>query len=125
MKEKLKIGILLDNYFIPSWKYEILLNIANSEFAKIVFVIKDNSILLSDEKRNRFTIGLIKLVEKADRVIFKTKSDYKLEKDSAGLFQNVQAININTANNHNINSLSDEEILTLRSINPDIIIKFG
>ena len=125
MKEKLKIGILLDNYFIPSWKYRILLDIINSEFAKIILVIKDNSTYSSEEKKNRFIIGLIKLVEKADRAIFTTKSDYKQEKDSAVLFENVQIMNITTSNNHNINNLSNEEISKIRSISPDIIVKFG
>lgn len=125
MKEKLRIGILLDNYFIPSWKYQILLDIKNSEFAKIVLVIKDNSTLISDEKRNRLTTGLIKLVENADRAIFKTKSDYKLGKDSSGLFHDVQILNFTAGNNQDINRLSNKETGTIRSINPDLILKFG
>jgi hypothetical protein len=117
MKEKLKIGILLDNYSVPSWKYQILNDIKNSDFAKIILVIKDNSILSSDVNRNRFTTGLIKLVETTDRAIFKVKSDYKLKKDAAVLFQDAQILNIN--------GLNSEVINTVRSINPDIIIKFG
>jgi hypothetical protein len=117
MKEKLKIGILLDNYSVPSWKYQILNDIKNSDFAKIVLVINDNSVLSSYENRNRFTTGLIKLVETIDRTIFKVKSDYKLKKDAERLFQDAQIININGFNSEVIN--------TVRSINPDIIIKFG
>jgi hypothetical protein len=125
MKEKLKIGILLHNYFVPSWKYQILNDIKNSDFAKIVLVIRANSMLSSDRKKNRLTIFLIKLIEKADRAVFKTKSDYKLQKDASELFQEVKILNSSTVDYHNFNGFNNEEIITIRNISPDIIIMFG
>jgi hypothetical protein len=125
MKEKLKIGILLDKYFVPSWKYQILHDIKNSDYARIVIVICDNSSLAADRQRNRIAIFLIKLIEKADRAIFKTKSDFKLEKNVAGLFEDIHTININTGINKYTNGLGSEEITTVRTANPDIILKFG
>ena len=32
MKEKLRVGILLNNYFIHAWEYKIVEEIINSDF---------------------------------------------------------------------------------------------
>ncbi|GAH39425.1 unnamed protein product, partial [marine sediment metagenome] len=72
MREKLKIGILLNNYFIPSWEYQILKDLSNSDFAKIVLVIRNKSkYSLAGKREWSLAHTVIKLLEKADRVIFK------------------------------------------------------
>jgi hypothetical protein len=124
MKEKLKIGLLLNNYFIPSWEYQIVADIANSDYAKIVLVIKNDPVL-AGEKETGVPNGIIKLIEKTDRAVFKTRPDYKLKKDISSLLKDVYELEISRGNPSDSVGFTTEEIKTVRNINPDLILKFG
>ncbi len=124
MKEKLKIGILLNNYFIPSWEYQIVADIENSDYAKIVLVIRNDSVPAA-ERKTGVPNSVIKLIEKADRAVFKTSPDYKLKKDARSLLHDVYEIEINHGNPFSSVGFTAEEIIKVRNINPDVILKFG
>ena len=49
MKEKLRIGILLNDYSIPSWEYKILEDLSGSDFAEFISVIKSGSVKSDSE----------------------------------------------------------------------------
>ena len=126
MKEKLRIGILLNETTIPSWEYHVLKELSNSDFAQIVLVIRNKSGYRSEEKREKSSARIvIKLLEKADRGIFKERFDYKLEKDVSGLLKDVPEIDIYAGNDLNIESFNKNEINEVKNLNLDIIIKFG
>ena len=124
MKEKLKIGILLNDYFIPSWEYQILADITNSGFAKIVLVIK-NDFAPVTAKKIAVTNGIIRFIKKTDRAVFKTSPDYMLKKNASVLFQDVYKLEIRHGNPFSSYEFTAEEINTVRNINPDVILKFG
>ena len=50
MRNKIKIGILLNNYFVANWAYKMIEEINNSSFAEIVLVVKNES---KKKKRKR------------------------------------------------------------------------
>ncbi len=125
MKEKLKIGILLNDYSIPSWEYQILRDIESSDYAEIVLVIKNSPVSSTGGAQINIAHFITNLVEKADRAIFKTRSDYKMKKDTAGFFQDILKLEINTVNEVSSGILNDREIIAIKDINPDIFIKFG
>ena len=126
MKEKLKIGILLNNYFIPSWEYQILKDLSNSDFAKIVLMIRNKSkYSLAGEREWSLAHTVIKLLEKADRVIFKRRHDYNLKKDVSDMYKDVPELNINPGKDFYNESFNKHTINEIKSLNLDIIIKFG
>jgi hypothetical protein len=124
MKEKLKIGILLNNYSIPSWEYQIVAEIENSDYAKIVLVIKNDSVPAA-EKKTGVPASILKFVYKADSKLFKTRPDYTLIKDARSLLKDVPELVISHRNPFSSDYFTAEEINIIRDINPDVLIKFG
>lgn len=126
MVEKLKIGILLNNYLIPSWEYQILKDLHNSDFAKIVLLIRNESkYSLAGEKKRSLVHTVIKLLEKTDRVIFKRRLDYNLKKDVSDLFQDIPQLDMNSGNDSLSESFFKHTVNEIAKFNLDIIIKFG
>jgi hypothetical protein len=116
MKGKLKIGILLNNYMIPAWEYQIIRSLVNSDFSEIDLVIFDKHESTSADRESLKTI-LVSLIEKADRKIFKGKHDYFLKKDGSDLLKGIPVIEFSSAKEETINAV-------LR-LNPDIVLAFG
>lgn len=90
MKEKLRIGVLLNDHHIPSWEYQMLSRLINSEYAGIVLVIKDNTKSLNKISAiNTPAYYLIRLIEKTDRFIFKTAADHLHMSDTTSLLSGI------------------------------------
>lgn len=120
MKERLKIGILLNNYSIPSWEFQIINMIKNSEFSEIVVVIRNSVGSSSSKKKRTISAGIITLIEKVDRLVFKTRIDYKRRIDLSDSLKSIRTLEINPEPARYEPLLSE-----LQDLNPDIILKFG
>ena len=92
MKERLKIGILLNSYSIPSWEFQIINIIKNSEFSEIVVVIRNSVGSSSSKKKRTISEGIITLIEKVDRLVFKTRIDYKRRIDLSDLLKSIRTL---------------------------------
>jgi len=125
MKEKLKIGILLNDFSIPSWQYSIINDIKISDFADIVIVIKNNpEHSKSGLRKSDTAYSFARLLQKADKIIFKGKHEYNLLKDVSELFKDVPQLDListNTLLSVSSGNIQDE----IRNFNTDIIVKFG
>jgi hypothetical protein len=126
MKEKLRVGILLNGNFIPAWEYKILEKIIHSEFAEIILLIKYNSEDLQASRTSK-TSGyiILKLHERIDKFMFKNKSDYSESKSSSDLLQNVPEIVIDPIEEGSYNIFKSAELGEIKSHNLDIILNFG
>jgi hypothetical protein len=126
MKEKLRIGILLHEFDISSWESQIINRLINSDFAGIVLVIKDNTIDSSaDRSKNRVANGLVRLIEKTDRLIFKTHADYKRKTDISGLLNNITRVDINSSPDTDNKPALNSSISEIKEHDPDIILSLG
>ena len=126
MKEKLKIGILLNNTFIAAWEFQILKDILDSASAEIVVIVRNKSDHPHVEKKeNQLAPTLLKLLDKTDEIVFSGKGDYNQKKDVSGLLRNIPELDLNGGNRHSQDDLLQEAINDLTKYNLDIIIKFG
>ena len=126
MRDKLKIGVLLNDFFIPYWEYQIIDHIKNSDFAEIVLVIINISVCSSASgKKRRIATGIAKLIEKADRLAFKTSVDYKLKKDTTDTLKNIRRFDWHPGHDSAGSDLNGPEVSEIKDLNPDIILKFG
>jgi hypothetical protein len=126
MKEKLRVGILLNGNFIPAWEYKILEKIIHSEFSEIVLLIKNysrNEQVSGTRKTSGYII--LKLHERIDKLVFKNKSDYNESKNSSDLLQNVQEIVIDPIEEGFYNIFKRDDLGKIKSHNLDIILNFG
>jgi hypothetical protein len=126
MKEKLKVGILLDNYLIPAWVYKLLEEIIHSDFAEIKLLVRNSSTLSSITKKKK-TLGfkILKFHERIDRLIFKNLAEYSLKKDSSILLHDVIRIVIDPIVEDAISSIKAEDLMEIKKYELDVILNFG
>jgi hypothetical protein len=127
MNERLNIGILLNDLFIPSWVIKILEDLQNSDYAKLIFIIinesKSNSHKISNQPKDH---TLIKILEKADRLLFNPRFDSLRKKNVTDLFKDVHIIPAKLENEFNSEHSNINPInRIIRNYNPDVILKFG
>ena len=121
MKQKLKIGILLNNPFIPAWEFKILQDINKSEYAEFKLLIR-NEIRqpVSENRKGKLAHSILKLLDKTDRLIFRSKVDYDCKKDATELFGSVPELDLSFVSG----PLSDERVNEIERYDIDIILKF-
>lgn len=76
---KLKVGILIDDFKLAAWAYEMLLQIDNSHFAEISMVIKRRG--GGPKAAMPWSRALYRLYRKVDRKMFPVKKDAFARKD--------------------------------------------
>ena len=126
MKAKLRVGILLNNYFIHAWEYKIVEEIINSDFAEIKLLIKNesgNTQLLKIKKKLGFRV--LRLHERIDKILFKNKSDYYERKNISDLLKNVPEIIIKPVEEGTRNIFKADDLTVIKRHKLDIIINFG
>ena len=129
MKEKLRIGILLDNSEIPAWSYEMLSQVKNSVSSEIVLIVKNRSGkskkigFFKKLYKNRKNIVYI-LYRKLDRKFFKANPDAFEPKDVNSLLK-VDVVEVKPIKT-NLNQYFDrDDISKIKKYNVDIFVKLG
>ncbi|MCX6256186.1 MAG: hypothetical protein NTV31_17185 [Bacteroidia bacterium] len=125
MNRKLRIGILVDNYLLPAWKYKIIEEITSSDFADISLVVRNLEGDSSPLRKNGHNSVVSSLHQKADRLIFGNKSDYNAIKNIGVLVKDIPEICAGTIVNGEFESFSQENLDEINKYNPDIILKLG
>jgi hypothetical protein len=126
MKEKLRIGILLNSHIIPSWEFQIVKVIENSEYAEIVLVILNSQVATNPQKkRNLQAPRLLRLLDKTDRIIFRRKIDYDLKKDVYDLLRDIPQLELENGHEESSANISGPEVNRISKYGLDIILKFG
>lgn len=123
MAGKLKIGILLDSYLLPAWKYKIVEEIASSDFASVSLIITNAK---GPVKRSKGQGSVVfRLHNKLDAFIFSDGNSYSVKKNIQPLIKDVPELSAITGLINNYEEFSGEVIAEIRNYNPDIILKFG
>src|SRR6478752_5118064 len=127
LKEKLKIGILLNDYKLANWELRIIEAIKDSGFSKITLVIlnertcRNNISKISGVFQKAVKI-IFDLHLKLDELILARETDYSKVTDSKNLLNDVDSLPIiPTANKTNF---SDAEISEIKNYNLDVILRF-
>jgi hypothetical protein len=126
MRRKLSIGILIDDFNLPLWEYQIIYNLIKSDFARIALVIKDNPPSDPTGKNGSgMTRILIRVLERADRLLFKSKHDYYLRKSIVNLISDSQVIDLDSQDRSHYKPSEKQIIGSIKDLDLDIIIKLG
>lgn len=126
MRNKLRIGVLLDNYFLPAWEYKIIEEIKNSYYAHIVLIVKNkaNNVATKNSNINSGSI-VFRLHQKLDRLIFTHKNFYSEKKDIYKLLKEVPEVLVKPVEDRIITRFNTEDLIEIEKNNLDIILKFG
>jgi hypothetical protein len=123
MRERIKIGVLINSLKILLWEYRIIEKIFNSEFAEIKLLINNNEDHLILNKRNHSLLYLFH--EKLDNYFFKSEFDYNKKIDILELLNEVPLISYDSAEGSSGDNVIKEICQKIKDYKIDVIINFG
>lgn len=128
-KEKLKIGILIDNYKLANWQVRIIEAVKDSGFSEIALVILNygnaNKVSkISDAVRNAGKI-IFDLHLKLDEAILAREADYFKRSDAKNLLEGVHSISVTAIKTEEAEYFPEDEIEQISQYDLDVILKFG
>jgi hypothetical protein len=104
---------------IPSWEYEFIEKIKDSEYSRIALIVMNEK----NERKSGRGSFIFRLHQKIDQLIFLRKHSYSLIKDICELVKDVPSIQVNSTKPDGFECFSTDDINEIRKYNLDIIIK--
>lgn len=129
MNNKLKIGLLINEYDIPIWIYNIIESINNSDHSEIIIIIKKDDVPLQKSNiiqrlwKNRNKI-LFFLYSKLDHFLFKPTPDAFEIKNFKQLI-NCPELLIQPRETLYSDFISENDIENIKKYNVDVLLRFG
>ena len=128
MKNKLRIGILLDDYLVPSWAFKMIDEINQSNHSEIVLVIKNDKSIIKESlfkrlwksRTNFFYLFYMKL----ERKITKIFPDAFELKNLRSII-NCPEIKVIPKKTYFSDRISDDEIEKIKLYKTDVLIRLG
>lgn len=124
MKNRLKIGLLIYEKFIPSWEFDLVRAILNSDYSIIEAVIQNEMPSVKRYSKNHVN-AVFKFHKKIDHLIYLKRNNYAEGKNIFELIGGVKKV-IHVSIGHLKKSSNDSDFLNeIRKLDLDIIIKLG
>ena len=126
-KEKLKIGILLDTFIVPSWVYQIFELLTKSPFLTIDLII------LNNETKNQ-TISKTTLAGKNEYLLYRffrkfdsrfASSSPHVDTNSENLLEGIPILNVTPIRTKFSDKINERDIDEIQSHDLDVILRFG
>ena len=121
--ESIKIGILIDNFILPSWICEMLKRIDESEYATISLIIKNNKPVTDQTKG--FNHLAYTLYRKLENKITKARPDAFLRKNISGKTGNATILEVQSFSKEGIDYFEEKDIQLIASHQLDVLLKLG
>ena len=125
MNRKLEIGLLVDNYSVPEWEYELVREIRNSEYSRIALVITPEYNSPADKKTTGQGSFIFRLHQKIDHYVFLRKQNYAVKRDIGELVKNSPHFRLRSRLQSDFSGSEPDSASELRKYNLDIIVKVG
>ena len=132
MKNKIRIGILIDNDFISAWSYKMIDEINSSSSSQVVLIVKNKQDRISKKSflkriiEGRTSI-LFTLYKKIDKKLHKLKPDAFELIDIKNIIpeKNVDRINVTPHQTKFSDKIIDSDIKEIEKYKVDIFIRLG
>ena len=125
MSRKLEIGILIDRFIVPSWEYEVVREIHNSDYSRIALVIIPGEKIVADGKKSGKGNFVFRIHNKIDHFVFLGKHNYSERKDIGELVKEAPKIQISPSWKGDSENNGPTIISEIGKYNLDMIIKVG
>lgn len=131
MKEKIRIGLLVEDNQLPAWSYEMLNKIKKMDFAEVVVIVKKNK-TKATVKRNFFkklslnwNRLLFVILNKIENKYNKITYDAFEKKNLDDLFPSTPRINVTPESKKYTDRFTSNDILKLKEYRTDVLIRLG
>ena len=127
MKQKLKVGLLINSENLTDWAYKMISKINDSDYAEISLIIKNSQRKKKSIKNrliNNYNKVLYKLYRKFDNHFFSTNHN-PFERKKIDFLDNVDLINVNPIRTKFRDTIADSDINKIDNYELDVIIRLG
>lgn len=129
MKKKIRVGILLQDYALPSWEYRMLEQVFNSSFVEVVLVVKNEATYperkLLQRIRESYKFIFFVLYNKFENKFFKPSPDAFASKSIEGLLENIDEIKAIPKSGKFSDWLKKEDIEKIKTYEVDVFLRMG
>ena len=130
LKNKLRIGILLENNNIPAWSNTMLRQINSSPCSEIVLIVKNKQHII---KKNNLLSRIISnyksilylLFTKIEKKLFKVTPDAFELKDIRDILSTIDRIEVSPSKTKFRDIINDNDLKKIEKYNVDIFIRMG
>lgn len=128
-KRKLRVGLLIDSFYLPAWTYCMLERIQRSNYAEIVLLVlndapQEERDLFRKIKENWKTLFYF-LYRKLEDRLFKPTPDAFEIKDVEKLLGNVQILKVKPRQKKFSDWIEDRDIEEIKKSHVDVFIRLG
>lgn len=124
MRNKLKIGLLIADYWVQAWEYDIVSEIMNSEYSVIDAIILQKELTENRMKKSPGNF-IFRFHRKIDHLVFLGKENYKVRKDIQSLTVKTKQFNLQSSGEASSSGHNSDVIGEIIKLDLDIIIKLG
>src|SRR5438874_12800385 len=125
---KIKVGLMIDSFFVPAWIYATLKRILESDYATISLVIKKQTLSPNHQQRklhkgfNFFAYNFYRKIE--DKYI-KPKPNAFVQKNISDLINAISVLNIQPVDKENFDLIQESDLQLINAYQLDVCIKLG
>ena len=121
--ERIKIGLLIDNFSLPAWIHEMLKRVNESDYATISLIIKNKKNNTGESKGlNNLAYFLYRKLESK---IVKARPDASLRKNITDIIGNATVLEVQSFSKGGFDYFEEKDIALIALHQPDVILKLG
>ena len=121
--EKIKVGLLIDDFVLPAWLYEMLKRVAESNYATVSFIVKNNKAVGGEGKGLKNLA--YSLYRKLESKIVKANPNAFARKNITGIAGNIESLEVQSFSKNGFDYFEDKDIELIASYQPDVLLKLG
>ncbi len=122
--EKLKIVLLIDDFFLQAWIYGMLKKVNESDYATIVLIVKNKNKNLRGTHKRLNTLAYI-LYRKLENKMVKLNPNALTLKNISSLLNDVPILEVQPSPKEGFELVDEKDIQIIQSYKPDVCIKLG
>src|SRR4051794_37693956 len=108
--EKIKVGLLIDNFIVAAWIYESLKRIIESDYAAITLIVKRISKPRGKKNLRNFNYLIYNLYRKIENKYIPVSPNAFLKKDITNLINNIPVLTIEPLRKKNRCIIKEEDL---------------
>src|SRR6266496_3116502 len=127
--DRIKVGLLIDSFFVPAWIHETIKRIRESDYAMISLVVKKQMELPVKRQQKKpgdnFNFLAYNLYRKLENKYVKLNPNAFSQKNISDLIINVPVLNIQPVEEGNFDWIQENDLHLTDAYQLDVCIKFG
>src|SRR6266487_4126530 len=127
--DRIKVGLLIDGFFVPAWIHETIKRIRESDCAMISLVVKKQMELPVKRQQKKpgdnFNFLAYNLYRKLENKYVKLNPNAFSQKNISDLIINVPVLNILPVEEGNFDRIQENDLHLIDAYQLDVCIKFG